>query len=455
MRNGKAEAAAPAAKGPIDPRHPLSPSGVRVISLRVPTVRHPLDRHRAIALPRACRAVTQSGKCSRHRQITSRHFLSLLRRIPSNGVHCRSPHAGAEVTTAAEWQLSRPQPERARGRWGRRTSSHTGGPGDDTWSSVRPLRTARAVPACRMGRRGRPRRARQSRLDPPAGRPRHLACRVLLAGRARHGLQAGLRAARLAPAALRGHRGALLPPPRASATAPPPIWASSTPSPACTATSSSPRTGCAPRCRPLGARRGRPGRRGRQAPRQALGRRAGAVPVRRRGRPGPLAAPGRLGARLDTRRQSAPEPARRPSVPSWPTTRHPTLCPWRCSAPASWARRWPATSSGRGHDVRAWNRTRAKAEPLAADGVRVTGTPAEAVDGRRRGPHDAARRARPSSTPCAQAAPALRPGAAVAPDEHGRHRGARPARRGSADGTACASSTPRCWAPRRPRRRAS
>ncbi|WP_431770833.1 NAD(P)-dependent oxidoreductase [Streptomyces cucumeris] len=34
-----------------------------------------------------------------------------------------------------------------------------------------------------------------------------------------------------------------------------------------------------------------------------------------------------------------------------------------------------------GLDTRAWNRTRAKAEPLAADGVRVTGTPAEAVDG--------------------------------------------------------------------------
>ncbi|MFF7748774.1 NAD(P)-dependent oxidoreductase [Streptomyces sp. NPDC007971] len=31
--------------------------------------------------------------------------------------------------------------------------------------------------------------------------------------------------------------------------------------------------------------------------------------------------------------------------------------------------------------VRAWNRTREKAEPLAADGVRVTGTPAEAVEG--------------------------------------------------------------------------
>lgn len=34
-----------------------------------------------------------------------------------------------------------------------------------------------------------------------------------------------------------------------------------------------------------------------------------------------------------------------------------------------------------GHDVRAWNRSRAKAEPLTADGVRVTDTPAEAVDG--------------------------------------------------------------------------
>ncbi|MEU9049008.1 NAD(P)-dependent oxidoreductase [Streptomyces sp. NPDC048384] len=32
-----------------------------------------------------------------------------------------------------------------------------------------------------------------------------------------------------------------------------------------------------------------------------------------------------------------------------------------------------------GHTVRAWNRTRSKAEPLAADGVLVTDTPAEAV----------------------------------------------------------------------------
>ncbi|MFF9768541.1 NAD(P)-dependent oxidoreductase [Streptomyces sp. NPDC014636] len=34
-----------------------------------------------------------------------------------------------------------------------------------------------------------------------------------------------------------------------------------------------------------------------------------------------------------------------------------------------------------GHAVRAWNRTRAKAEPLAADGAHVAGTPAEAVEG--------------------------------------------------------------------------
>ncbi|MER5252435.1 NAD(P)-dependent oxidoreductase [Streptomyces sp. NPDC002855] len=34
-----------------------------------------------------------------------------------------------------------------------------------------------------------------------------------------------------------------------------------------------------------------------------------------------------------------------------------------------------------GHTVRAWNRSRDKAEPLAADGVRVCGTPAEAVTG--------------------------------------------------------------------------
>ncbi|MFJ8110929.1 NAD(P)-dependent oxidoreductase [Streptomyces sp. NPDC096132] len=34
-----------------------------------------------------------------------------------------------------------------------------------------------------------------------------------------------------------------------------------------------------------------------------------------------------------------------------------------------------------GHTVRAWNRTRAKAEPLTVDGVTVTDTPAEAVEG--------------------------------------------------------------------------
>ncbi|MFI1209627.1 NAD(P)-dependent oxidoreductase [Streptomyces sp. NPDC020802] len=34
-----------------------------------------------------------------------------------------------------------------------------------------------------------------------------------------------------------------------------------------------------------------------------------------------------------------------------------------------------------GHSVRAWNRSRDKAEPLAADGAHVAGTPAEAVEG--------------------------------------------------------------------------
>ncbi|POX58495.1 3-hydroxyisobutyrate dehydrogenase [Streptomyces sp. Ru62] len=34
-----------------------------------------------------------------------------------------------------------------------------------------------------------------------------------------------------------------------------------------------------------------------------------------------------------------------------------------------------------GHTVRAWNRTRAKAEPLAAEGAHIAGTPAEAVEG--------------------------------------------------------------------------
>jgi 3-hydroxyisobutyrate dehydrogenase len=64
-----------------------------------------------------------------------------------------------------------------------------------------------------------------------------------------------------------------------------------------------------------------------------------------------------------------------------------------------------------GHTVRVWNRTRAKAEPLTADGAHVAGTPAEAVRGADvvltmlyDGPAvlDVMR----------QAAPALRPGAA-------------------------------------------
>ncbi|MFF4801596.1 NAD(P)-dependent oxidoreductase [Streptomyces sp. NPDC001351] len=64
-----------------------------------------------------------------------------------------------------------------------------------------------------------------------------------------------------------------------------------------------------------------------------------------------------------------------------------------------------------GHSVRAWNRTRAKAEPLAADGAHIAGTPAEAVQGANvvltmlyDGPAtlDVMR----------EAAPALRPGAA-------------------------------------------
>ncbi|EGX59732.1 dehydrogenase [Streptomyces zinciresistens K42] len=37
--------------------------------------------------------------------------------------------------------------------------------------------------------------------------------------------------------------------------------------------------------------------------------------------------------------------------------------------------------AGAGHTVRVWNRTRAKAAPLAADGAHVAGTPAEAVEG--------------------------------------------------------------------------
>src|SRR5919109_36209 len=79
-----------------------------------------------------------------------------------------------------------------------------GGSGDDTWSSVRALRAARAVPARRVGRRRGARHARQPRLDPAARGPRHLALGVLLAGRGRHRVQAGVGPERLAPVALRG-----------------------------------------------------------------------------------------------------------------------------------------------------------------------------------------------------------------------------------------------------------
>ncbi|MET7702400.1 NAD(P)-dependent oxidoreductase [Streptomyces sp. NPDC005485] len=64
-----------------------------------------------------------------------------------------------------------------------------------------------------------------------------------------------------------------------------------------------------------------------------------------------------------------------------------------------------------GHTVRAWNRTRSKAEPLTSDGVQVADTPAEAV----RGAdvvltvlHDGAA----ALETMRQAAPALRPGSA-------------------------------------------
>jgi len=66
-----------------------------------------------------------------------------------------------------------------------------------------------------------------------------------------------------------------------------------------------------------------------------------------------------------------------------------------------------------GHTVHAWNRSRAKAEPLTADGITVVGTPAEAVEGADvvltmlyDGPA--------ALDVLKQAAPALRPGAAWA-----------------------------------------
>ncbi len=61
-----------------------------------------------------------------------------------------------------------------------------------------------------------------------------------------------------------------------------------------------------------------------------------------------------------------------------------------------------------GLDVRAWNRTRAKAEPLAADGVRVTDTPGEAVDGAASCSRCCST-APPCSTPCGRPSPGRPP----------------------------------------------
>ena len=66
-----------------------------------------------------------------------------------------------------------------------------------------------------------------------------------------------------------------------------------------------------------------------------------------------------------------------------------------------------------GHAVRVWNRTRAKAEPLAAEnGVAGRVTPRRRRPGRGGRPDHAARRCGRPGTSCARPRPALRPGAA-------------------------------------------
>ena len=56
---------------------------------------------------------------------------------------------------------------------------------------------------------------------------------------------------------------------------------------------------------------------------------------------------------------------------------------WRGSATwdsASWAAASPAGCSTAGHEVTGYNRTRSKAEPLIADGMRFADTPREAAE---------------------------------------------------------------------------
>ena len=58
-------------------------------------------------------------------------------------------------------------------------------------------------------------------------------------------------------------------------------------------------------------------------------------------------------------------------VPATPGRVGPTTCASPSWARGSWARPWPATWPPRAIEVRAWNRSRERAEPLAADGVEV------------------------------------------------------------------------------------
>ena len=286
--------------------------------------------------------------------------------------------------------LSRTRPVRARGRWGRRTSSHTGGPGDDTWSSVRALRAARAVPARRMGRRGRARRARQASTG-SGSPPRPGTWRAEFSWQGEAGT-----ASKLA-SALRGWH--LL---RFEVTAEPCPTAegerySSTPD--------------------LGIFHAVTGIHGdilipEDRLRAALARAAaGREPTWRRRSPSCSASPGTTSWSPSATRARAHRSA---GCTRWSEPRlHGCAMhrsPWRAlhrsvlirhhlsgrSRHRHHGRRdGPQPRAAPGLDVRVWNRTRAKAEPLAADGARVADDPAEAVRGRRRRPDDAATTARP------------------------------------------------------------
>ena len=164
----------------------------------------------------------------------------------------------------------------------------------DPGRALRPLRAVRAVPAHRVGRRRRARQRRQPGVDPAAAQAGHLPRRVLLERRRRHGRRHRLGAARLEPPALRGHRGADAPGTEGARFSYTPDLGVFHAVTGVHGDIMIPEDRLKAAVVKAAARRHHAEDRDRQAPRQALGRRARDVPARRRRRPGALAAPGRL-----------------------------------------------------------------------------------------------------------------------------------------------------------------